>query len=144
MVKNVRMADIAHKLDISIVTVSKALSDQKGVSEELRKKIKILAKEMGYVPVHSALIEEDKKNTYTIGVVTFEVHFAKLASFYWKMYQELTGMASKNNCFTSLEVISDFDENELTPPRLITEGKVDGIVILGRPKKEYLKLLYIL
>ena len=33
---------------VSTVTVSKALSDQKGVSEELRAQIKQLADEMGY------------------------------------------------------------------------------------------------
>ena len=47
MVKSVKLADIAAELNVSIVTVSKALSGQKGVSEELRKKIKELADEMG-------------------------------------------------------------------------------------------------
>ena len=43
MVKAVKLADIAEKLNVSVVTVSKALSGQKGVSEELREKIKDLA-----------------------------------------------------------------------------------------------------
>ena len=51
MVKAVKLADIAEKLNVSVVTVSKALSGQKGVSEELREKIKDLADEMGYVPL---------------------------------------------------------------------------------------------
>ena len=46
MAKTVRMSDIADRLDVSTVTVSKALSDQKGVSEEMREKIKQLAKEL--------------------------------------------------------------------------------------------------
>lgn len=41
MVKAVKLADIAEKLNVSVVTVSKALSGQKGVSEELREKSKI-------------------------------------------------------------------------------------------------------
>ena len=48
MAKTVKMADIAAKLGVSTVTVSKALSGQKGVSEEMREKIKKLAQEMGY------------------------------------------------------------------------------------------------
>lgn len=48
MAKAVRLADIAKILNVSTVTVSKALSDQKGVSEEMRDKIKQLAEEMGY------------------------------------------------------------------------------------------------
>ena len=53
MVKSVKLADIAAEFNVSIVTVSKALSGQKGVSEELRQKIKKAAEEMGYTPVHS-------------------------------------------------------------------------------------------
>lgn len=43
MAKAVKLADIAAVVGVSTVTVSKALSDQKGVSEELREKIKQLA-----------------------------------------------------------------------------------------------------
>ena len=48
MAKAIKLADIAAILNVSTVTVSKALSDQKGVSEEMREKIKKLAQEMGY------------------------------------------------------------------------------------------------
>ena len=47
MAKAVKLADIAQKLNVSVVTVSKALSGQKGVSEEMREKIKNMAQEMG-------------------------------------------------------------------------------------------------
>ena len=40
MAKAVKLADIAGQLGVSTVTVSKALSGQKGVSEEMREKIK--------------------------------------------------------------------------------------------------------
>ena len=40
MVKAVKLADIAEKVGVSVVTVSKALSGQKGVSEEMRTRIK--------------------------------------------------------------------------------------------------------
>ena len=46
MAKTVRLIDIGKKLGVSAVTVSKALSGQKGVSEEMREKIVRLADEM--------------------------------------------------------------------------------------------------
>ena len=46
MAKAVKLADIAERLSVSTVTVSKALSGQKGVSEEMREKIKSLAEEL--------------------------------------------------------------------------------------------------
>jgi DNA-binding LacI/PurR family transcriptional regulator len=141
MVKNVRLADIAEKVGVSVVTVSKALSGQKGVSEEMRTRIKQLADEMGYTPIHSE--SSAKTKSYTIGVVTFDVYFERFASFYWKMYQELATRAVRKNCFTMLEVVSSEDERSLIAPKLITqEQKADGIIIIGRPGKNYLKLLY--
>lgn len=140
MIKAVKLADIAKELNVSVVTVSKALSGQKGVSEELRKKIKELADEMGYTPVHAA--KRDKNTSYTIGVITVESYFAKFASFYWKMYQEVATRATKKNCFTMLEVISHDAENSLEPPKLLQETRVDGVIIIGRPKNAYLKMLY--
>lgn len=141
MVKAVKLADIAEKVGVSVVTVSKALSGQKGVSEEMRTKIKELADEMGYTPIHA--VQTGRTRSYTIGVITFETYFARFASFYWKMYQELATRAVKKSCFSMLEVISAYDEQTLVLPKLITENqKVDGIIVIGRPKTDYLKMLY--
>lgn len=140
MTKTVRLADIAEKVGVSVVTVSKALSGQKGVSEEMRHKIRVLAEEMGYMPVHSA--RQEKARSYTVGVITFERYFAKFASFYWKMYQELATQAVKENCFSMLEVIAELDENALEKPKLFEEERADGIIVIGKPKRDYLKMLY--
>ena len=43
MAKTVKMADIAKKVGVSVVTVSKALTGQKGVSESTRQQILKLA-----------------------------------------------------------------------------------------------------
>ena len=141
MVKAVKLADIAEKVGVSVVTVSKALSGQKGVSEEMRARIKELADEMGYTPIHTA--QAGRSRSYTVGVVTFETYFTRFASFYWKMYQELATRAVKKNCFSMLEVISSYDEDNLVWPKLITENqKIDGIIVIGRPKQSYQKMLY--
>ena len=49
MAKAVKLADIAEQLGVSTVTVSKALSGQKGVSEAMREKIKQLADEQAAI-----------------------------------------------------------------------------------------------
>ena len=49
MAKTVKMQDIAEKLGVSTMTVSKALAGKPGVSQSMRKKIRNLADEMGYV-----------------------------------------------------------------------------------------------
>ena len=139
MVKAVKLADIAEKFGVSVVTVSKALSGQKGVSEELRGKIKALADEMGYTPVHSP--QEKKPKSYTIGVLTYERYFTEFASFYWKMYQEVATKAVSKECFTMLEILSKKNERELELSKLVSEDRVDGLIIIGLLKEDYLSMI---
>lgn len=47
MAKSITLADIAARVGVSNVAVSKALSGKPGVSDELRMKIKQIADEMG-------------------------------------------------------------------------------------------------
>lgn len=50
----VRLVDIAERIGVSVMTVSKALRDQPDVAATTRSRIKAAAKEMGYVPDSSA------------------------------------------------------------------------------------------
>ena len=77
MAKTVKMSDIAERLNVSTVTVSKALSDQKGVSDEMRSKIKKLALEMGYQKPISK--PEDRVRSYNVGVIVPEDYIEKYA-----------------------------------------------------------------
>lgn len=137
MAKSVKLKDIADKLGVSAVTVSKALSNQKGVSEEMRIKIKNVASEMGYVSLSEARLLSEKKS-FNIGVIVSERYFAQMESFYWMMYQELATKAVSKNCFTMLEVVSEEDEENNVAPRLLDGDRINGLVIIGLMKEDYL------
>ena len=137
--KAVKMADIAQALQVSTVTVSKALSDQSGVSEELRAKIKELAEQMGYKPL--CVIKQGKTKSYNIGVLIPERYLDFYESFYWKMYQEVTNCAMQRGCFTLLEPIGRETEENGQMPKIVTEGKVEGIIVIGRPGNSYADVL---
>lgn len=140
MAKAVKLADIAAVVGVSTVTVSKALSDQKGVSEGLRAKIKQLAEEMGYQPPASMKRMTEHKQ-YNIGVLIQEIYLDKYASFYWQLYQELTKRAVGRGCFTMLELVSRADVRTIHTPVMVQEKRADGIVVVGNMEKEYLKHL---
>ena len=81
------MKDIAKELQVSTVTVSKALSDKEGVSEAVRQKIKQKADEMGYR--YNSLARSMKEGvSYNVGVVVAERFFSDNA-FYANLYQRL-------------------------------------------------------
>lgn len=140
MAKAVRLADIAQRLGVSTVTVSKALSGQKGVSEEMRAKITQLAKELGY---QQTFAQSGRKTdrSYNLGVLIAECYLDKYDSFYWQMYQQVITKASKKGCFTLMEVVSTEMEENAELPQIVQEHKIDGMIMIGRLKKEYLKIL---
>ncbi len=142
MAKAVKMADIAKVMGVSTVTVSKALSDQKGVSEELRAKIKEKAEEMGYKTVTALYRERTGASvSYTFGVIVSDRFLAKYESFYWNLYQEVATAALQKGCFTMLEVLKAEDEDNLVMPKLLHEKKAEGLIIIGRLSKGYLDKL---
>lgn len=142
MAKSVRMADIAAEMGVSTVTVSKALSDQKGVSEELRMRIKSKAQEMGYKTGPALYKERSVADvSYTFGVIVSDRFLAKYESFYWNLYQEVATAAVQDGCFTMLEVLKAEDEDNLVMPKLLHEKKAEGLIIIGRLRKEYLERL---
>ena len=76
--KSVTMSDIAKAMDISTVTVSKALGDKDGVSEELREKIKQKANEMGY---RFSYTSKSSKEGFTFNIsIVVAKHFINDAS----------------------------------------------------------------
>lgn len=140
MAKTVKLADIAAQVGVSTVTVSKALSGQKGVSEEMREKIRQLADELGYRSPSESKKQIVEKH-YNIGVLIQEVYLDKYDSFYFRMYQEVNKRAVVRGCFTLLESISRENvlKNEL--PILVQEKKVDGLVVIGDMTKAYMEHL---
>lgn len=139
--KNVTMRDIAQRLDISTVTVSKALSDKEGVSTELKDKIKAAAEELGYR--YNSLAKGMKEGkSYNIGVMIAD-RFIKddMDAFYLKMYHNVVKALSGENYYAIMEIVTSQAEKEQLIPSVISENKVDGIIILGQMCPEYLETI---
>jgi LacI family transcriptional regulator len=139
--KNVTMKDIAARLDISTVTVSKALSDKDGVSEELRDKIKSVSEEMGYR--YNTLARGMKEGkSYNIGIIIADRFIRDDGdAFYLKMYQSVVKALSKINYYGIMEIISSKTEKELILPNMISDNKVDGVIILGQINFDFVSII---
>ena len=140
MAKAVKLSDIAERVGVSTVTVSKALSGQKGVSEEVREKIHSIAEELGYQQTSAARKSQNHKN-FNIGILISERFLVKYESFYWQMYQAVATRATAEECFTMLEVIGKAEEENGRMPKLVQERKVDGIIVIGKMMDAYLQHL---
>ncbi|MBQ9333965.1 MAG: LacI family DNA-binding transcriptional regulator [Lachnospiraceae bacterium] len=144
MAKTVKLADIAERVGVSIVTVSKALSGQKGVSETMRSRIQAIADEMGYKQpgAYRREMEEARKmRGYNLGVLIADYYLGKYESFYSQMYQQFATRAGSKGCFCLLELVSREQEAEVRVPMMLSEKRVDGIVVIGKLSDGYLKML---
>ena len=139
--KKVRLSDIAEKLNISTVTVSKALSDKEGVGDELRQQIKDIAKSMGYKVKSTFSGNTGTATTGNIGILIPSRFFSPDASYYWHIFNALSTELLSHNYYSIMELLSEEAEAEGTLPRMLADKKVDGLIILGQTNDSYLKTL---
>lgn len=135
--KEIRMEDIARELNISIVSVSNALKNKKGVGEELRQTVKEKAAEMGYRLPESA--SEKEAETYYIGVMTAERFIREIPSFYMNLYGRIAQLLSCEDSLTLLEIV----RTEAKPPKpfggYFSGMELDGLIFLGELDAEFIR-----
>lgn len=142
--KSVTMSDIAKIMNVSTVTVSKALGDRDGVSVELRERIKQKATEMGY-RVHAGSHGAKDGLTYNIGIIVAKHFISDASSFYWIVYRNIVELLQNQNYYGMLEVV---DNKSMTDPNAVEEvpntvldHKVDGLIVLGQLSEDYIDRL---
>lgn len=138
--KNVTMSDIAKVMNVSTVTVSKALGDRDGVSSDLRERIKQKATEMGY-RMHTGTHGAKDGLNYNIGIVVARHFISDASAFYWIMYRYIVEMLQKQNYYGMLEVVDDVLDGRGEIPNSVLDKKVDGLIVLGQFSDEYINRL---
>ena len=136
--KKVTMRDIGKMAGVSAVTVSKALAGKPGMSEEMRKRILQIAKEMDYQ--YPDPEKTDERTSLDIGILVPEQYFES-ASFYSSMYKKLAGRLEQEGHFGLLEIVNGQAEEALQPPQIMRSRHVDGIIMLGQPAKPYYRMI---
>ena len=81
MSKKISMQDIANRLRISRMTVSKVFKNDTDISSEMRDKVRLMAQEMGY--------QYTKNEQFDLIVLVPEVFLAKTEDFYTTLYKRL-------------------------------------------------------
>ncbi len=118
--KAVTLNDIAKKLNLSTVTVSKALRDHPDISPATTKLIKTIAEELGYTPNIMAR-NLSARNSRTIGVVVPKIaHF-----FFGSIIEHIYDYAFEHNYEIILMVSQENAETEKRHVQTLLAMKVD-------------------
>lgn len=136
------MKDIAEALNISVVSVSKSLNDQSGVSESLRQLVKKKAIAMGYRGTVLKHAKPDKTNNICVIIPErFISRDNNDQSFYLDFYQLITSYFQKIDINTILYILKRDEEKNNTVPLVLYEKKVDGIIFMAELQKNYLQFI---
>lgn len=120
----VNMLDIAKKLNVSLMTVSRALNNKRYVKEETYKKILEAAEELGYIP--NALAKGLALNkTFNIGLVITDIS----NPFYSKITKIIQEEALKNGYHLTLFNTNESMEAEKEALYTIMEQRCDGVLL---------------
>lgn len=135
--KEVKLSDIASALDVSVVSVSNALNNRKGVSEELRRKVKEKADELGYKLPDAKPKKENK--FYSIGVMMAERYVVEFPSFYMDVYKHIAQVITKRGGYPLLDVVDKERESLKRITKFFLNMEVDGILFVGRMDAKFIR-----
>jgi LacI family transcriptional regulator len=121
---NIRQSDIAKELNISRVSVSKALRDHPDISKSMKKKIIETAGRMGYVPNLIAR-QLNSRRTFTIGIVVPDLE----NSFFSYVVDSMIDYATEHNYYVILTVSREKEKIERQNIENLIGMRVDGLLV---------------
>jgi len=121
---NIRQSDIAKKLKVSRVTVSKALRNHPDISEEMKKKVIKMADKLGYVPNLIAK-QLNSGKTFTIGIVVPDLE----NSFFAYVVDSMIDYATENDYRVILTVSREKQDVEKQNIENLLGMRVDGLLV---------------
>lgn len=130
------LKDIAKELNTSVSTISRALKDHPGISEEMKKRVLELAKDLNYHPNPIAL-SLLKSRSYTIGVIVPEI-----AHNFYSIVMEGIEDAAFNAGYNVLFCMSKESlEREINIISTLLYNRIDGLLIaLSKETTDYTHL----
>ncbi|PIF01147.1 MAG: LacI family transcriptional regulator [Maribacter sp.] len=115
---------IAKELGVSISTVSKALHDNKEISQENRDKIQAFAKFYNYHPNSIALSLKNKK-TKTLGLIIPDI----VHNFFSKVISGVEHVANQNGYNVIIAVTNESFEKEVVNMEFLAQNNIDGFIM---------------
>jgi Transcriptional regulators len=128
-----KMSDIAKALNISTISVSRALAGQDGVSEELRSKILLKAGEMGY-------LKPKGLSDHRI-LVLHQKPFVQDNSNYSFMIQGIEKALQSAGCEYDVEFVRRESQGRQLPNKMLKGAGYDGILFIGKFETDYVKFV---
>ncbi len=136
MKRKITLKQIAKELDVSVSTVSKALSNSKEISADTTQKIQAFAKLYNYKPNNIALSLKNRK-TKTIGILIPEI----VHHFFSTVIRGIERVANRRGYNVIVGLSNESFTKEIINMEMLANGSIDGF-ILSISKETLLKQDY--
>jgi LacI family transcriptional regulator len=116
--------DIARKLNVTRITVSKALRNHPDISKEMKRKVFKVAEELGYIP---NLIAQNfaSQRTFTLGIVVPDLE----NSFFAYATDSIIDACTNKNYIAFITVSRENQNNEIVNIKKLIGLRVDGLLV---------------
>lgn len=132
-IRQVKLEDLAKKLGVSKVTISKALRDHPDISDQTKIKVKELAEKVGYIPNFMAKNLSSRKSNIIGLVIPKIAHF-----FFGSVIESIYNTAFENNYETVITVSQESAEREKKHVQSLMSMRVDGLIVsITEQTKDY-------
>ncbi|WP_202903656.1 LacI family DNA-binding transcriptional regulator [Paenibacillus graminis] len=132
--KKVTITHIAKAMGLSPVSISRALANQAGISDELKAKIVEKAAEMGYI--------KPRKHTPARILVLHRKPYQHDNSNFSYMVQGIEKALQQADTDYSIEFLDKENQSRLILPYRLSKGfKFDGVIFIGRFNPEYVSFI---
>jgi LacI family transcriptional regulator len=129
---------IAERLDLSVSTVGRALTDHPRISRETKDRVNLVAKELGYIANTAARVMRGG-SSHLIGLLVPDIR----SGFYSTVAQALSKQLEGQGFHLALSIAEDDRDTEMQQVRELLSARVGGIIIVptAAPRRETLSLL---
>ncbi len=136
MRKGVTMQQVADALGVTKVSVSKALNNNPGISDKLKREIVSMAAQMGY-------IKKDRPNQagHSFAFITPKRFFLEDETFYTAVYYYISKRCMEKGYSLGCFVVNELDEFSPDLPQQLSAEDYDGFFIVGEFHPIYLQKL---
>jgi LacI family transcriptional regulator len=121
---HITQQDIANKLNVSRITVSKALRDHPDISAEMKERVKEAVEDMGYSP-NLIATQLSLQKTFTLGIVVPDLE----NSFFAYLVDSIIDAATEHNYHIILTVSREKEAFERNNIMNLISMRVDGLLV---------------
>lgn len=127
--KRANQADIAEKLGVSVSTVSRALANEAGISDTVRREVQKVARSLGYKSKHAPVTGNPDKRA--VALVPLSGAMGSLASFYHGIVEGMRAQAAEDGIALDVRLVSEDQVTLDFIAKQVAKSDAAGVVLAG-------------